>query len=183
VLAVLGVVIVGAFVVLNSSAPNEFSLNGFDFVMSPCDRGQCYETTVYTNVGVHPITFYSDPREVGDVPVDSQAVSAILNLTRSRNSSVTIGFDEGVPGEVGVAAALIARVTGERLYNISTSGAVYGQDVICEMSTATDRVIYLTQTPRDGVFYQDGCVIVSASDVDSLIPVVDAYVMRLLLIL
>lgn len=181
-LVLFAAIIIGAFWLMQPG-PSDFELNGFYFEQVACERGQCYETVVQTNIGVHPITFYSDPREVADIPVDREAVVAILNLTRSRNTSVTIAFDEGVPGEVGVAASLLARVTGERLYNISTSGGVYGEDVVCSQSDRYDRVVYITQTDDNGVFMSNSCIIVTASDVDNLVSVVDAYVMRLLLIL
>ncbi|MFT4250215.1 MAG: hypothetical protein ACMXYD_02530 [Candidatus Woesearchaeota archaeon] len=184
-LGVLGVGLFAFFLLTASPASSSFELNGFTFEQAACPsvEGRCWQTTVVSNVGVHPITFYSDPREVDWIPVSREAVLAVLNLTYSSQNSLTIAFDEGVPGEVGVAASLLARVTGERLYNIPTRGAVYGEGTHCSLSTSRDRVVYLTQGERDAVFVRDGCVIVSARSTSSLISVVDAYVMHLLLIL
>lgn len=177
---------VGLYLFLSTtSTPDSFELNGFSFeeVRCPASESTCWQTIVVTNVAQHPIIFYSDPREVQDIPIDQEAVDVILNLTTSRNSSVTIAFDEGVPGEVGVAATLIARVTGERLYQIDTSGGVYGQDISCAQSQGLNRVIYLMQSDQEGAFVEDGCIIVTAPDSQRLRDVVDAYTMHLLLIL
>lgn len=156
--------------------------NGFIFEEVSCPRGTCWQTNVVSNIGVHPITFYYNPEQLQDVPVDPAAVERVLNLTRTRNASVTFVFDEGVPGEVGLAAVQMARITGDRFYQIPTSGAVHGT-VTCKDASAVRTVIYLVQAPVAGVALQDDCVHVTAPDADELLRVADAYAMSLLRIL
>lgn len=167
-----------------SAAPTTYEYNGFTFTETQCaqDR-ECWSALVNLNIGAREVPFFYRPDQVEDVPVDPSAVERILSLTRSRNSSVTIVFDEGASGEVGVAASNLARVTGERVYNISTSGSVYGQPVTCEHASALHAVVYLTHGDLDGVTTRGGCVLIVADDPEELLRVTEAYRLHLLRIM
>lgn len=165
------------------SGAESYTYNGFEFRQVPCEIGQCWETTVVSNIGEHPILFMHGPQEVQDIPVDPLAVERVLNLTRYQNTSAVIAFDQGVPGEVGIAATNIARITGERFYRIPTTGAVYGQTVTCDDATPMNTVVYLTQASETGVVLSDDCVLVIAENTTEIVRVADAYTLHLLQIM
>lgn len=178
------------FVLVSSlSAPSveEYEYNGF--VFRSADAGSCgtqrdcWRTQVQLNIGVRNVEFYYGPREVEDVFVDPAAVERVLNLTYpGRNGSVVITFDEDFSG-VGIAAPNLAGVTGERVYNIPTTSSVYGQPVSCADASAQLVVVRFINESFSGVAYEDGCVLISASSVDELLRVTDAYRLHLLRIL
>ena len=183
-LAILGV---GAALLLGVqllSTPEVYEHNGFTFTETQCaqDR-ECWSTLVNLNIGAREIPFYYRPDQVQDVPVDPSAVVRVLNLTTRPDTSLTIAFDEGVPGEVGVAASNLARVTGERVYNISTSGGVYGRDVTCADANATHAVVYIRDGDLNGVTARDGCVFVVADEPEEVLRVTEAFRLHLLRIL
>lgn len=187
VVAVIGVVLFSAYTILSSEElfTGEHEYNGFVFSEAQCSSERsCWSTTVELNIGAREVLFYYGPWEVEDVSVDPAAVERVLNLTYAdMNGSVVIVFDAGSPGEVGVAASNLARITGERFYNIPTSGSEYANPVSCEDSSEQRVVIYLVDGPFEGVRLVDDCVLVSASNPEDLFRVVDAYRLRLMQII
>lgn len=180
-IAVIAAVAIAAALVLERQSSYEH--NGFVFEKTRCSDETCWQTQVVTNIGVHPIVFHYGPRDVEDVAVSPTAVARVLNMTTTKNSSIVIAFDEGVPGEVGVAAAQIARITGDRFYQVPTSGSVYGAPTTCADASATRTIIYLRQGPMNAVVLDDGCVHVIAEDAEHVLLVADAFGLHLLRIM
>ena len=175
-------IIYAVFYVLRTEDVYEY--NGFTFAKTDCGTTrECWQTQVNTNVGVRSLYFYNGPRDVESIPVDQSAVNFVLNLGGYNNSQIVIVFDEQTPGEVGVAATNIARITGERIYNITTSGSVYGQPTTCEHANQVTAVIYLTQGPHRQVTFEQGCIMITAPDAEGVLEVADAYSLHLLTIL
>ncbi len=177
------VIILGVYWYTSQVTVEEYTHNGFVFTQIPCEVGECWQTTVISNVGEHPVLFFHGPRELEDITIDPAAVDRVLNLTRIANTSLRIGFDEGVPGEVAIAASNIARVTGDRFYRIPTRGGVYGVDFTCSSATLTRPVLYLTQDEQTGVYLQDNCIYAVAPTTAELVRVSDAYTLHLLQIM
>lgn len=177
------VIILGVYWYTSQFTVEEYTYNGFVFTKIPCEVGECWQTTVVSNVGEHPVLFFNGPREVEDIQIDPLAVERVLNLTRIANSSLRIGFDEGVPGEVAIAASNIARVTGDRFYRIPTRGGVYGVDFTCSSATQPRPILYLTQDQETGAFLQGNCIFVVAPTTAELVRVSDAYTLHLLQIM
>lgn len=176
-------ILLGVWNLTTIDRTESYTYNGFLFEQVPCEVGMCWETVVVSNVGEHPVLFMNGPQEVEDVTIDPSAVERVLNLTHTRNSSVTIAFDEGVPGEVGIAAANIARITGERFYRIPTTGGIYNQDITCSAATPARSVIYLTQLEATGAFLEEDCILVTAPNTQELVLASDALTLHLLQIM
>jgi hypothetical protein len=184
VLGVLVLIIAFIAVLLWATQRSEsFEHNGFLFERAHCPTGEfdCWQTTVVLNVGVRPILFYYNPLQVEDILVSSTAVERVLAQVPRPNASgeIIITWDDGVPGEVAVAATSIARITGERVYRIPTRGVVYGE-VTCGHARPDRVVMYLMQAERSAVTVRDGCVLVGATSPSELIRVADAFAFALL---
>ena len=171
----------------SSSVGEEYEYNGFLFRFAEAGscgtQRDCWRTQVQLNIGVRNVEFYYGPREVEDVFVDPVAVQRVLNLTFADvNGSLVITFDEE-SSEIAAAAVNLASITGERVYNIPTSGSVYGSPVTCADATPERVVVYFVNESFSGVLYEEGCVLISASSRDELLRVTDAYRLHLLRIL
>ena len=182
---VVGLLLLGVYSLFSvgESSASEYTYNGFTFVEQQCSEARtCWVSVIQLNIGAVEVPFYYGPRDVEDVPVDPSAVSRVLDLTYADvNGSITLVFDAGAPGELGVAASNLARVTGERLYNIPTSGSEYNNPVSCADSSDEHVVIYFTDAGFDGVSVDEGgCVILSATSPEELLRVSDAYRLHLL---
>ncbi len=172
------------FLSVYTAEPEEYTINTFTFTPVPCPgQDTCWKTNVVSNIGVHPITFYTSPTDAKKYFVQQKAVDTVLNMRSVKGGNIIIAIDEGVPGEVGVAGAQIARVTGEQLYKIPTKSALYIKDVTCEQATPQTTIVYLTQGPAQVVVQKPGCVVVSAPTTTELLSISEAYTMWLLGIL
>ncbi len=175
--------IIGIFFLVSFFSPTQEPLeyNGFLFENVQCGQRSCYATTVFTNVGVHPIAFYHSPWDVLDVPISYTAVQSILQLRGVSDAELVIAFDDGESlGKVGVALLQITRITGNQLYNIRTRAAVYGEDIYCSDSVGNRVVAYLFVGERDEIRMDNGCILLSAASEDSLMRVSDTLGLHLL---
>lgn len=184
---VAGIVLIGLAVL---TAPflissSSFELNGFTFEESQCAKDRtCWDTVVVTNVARHPVTFYTDPREV-DVDVDPAAIDRAIATTQNPDGRFIMAFEEaiegeGVPGEVGIAILQVSRITGERLFDVPTQAMVYGRDVVCSSSNENVTVVYFTQGPQDAILLDErGCIVLEARTKESIITVGEAFTMYL----
>lgn len=177
------VIILGVYWYTSQVTTEQYVYNGFVFTQIPCEVGECWQTTVISNVGEHPVLFFYGPQELEDITIEPEAIERVLNLTRMANSSLRIGFDQGVPGEIAIAATNIARVTGERFYRIPTTGGVYGEDFTCSSASRARPILYLTQDAQTGAYLQDDCVYLTATNTSEAVRVSDAYTLHLLQIM
>lgn len=188
ILVVLAV-LVGAYTLLSASLASveTYTYNGFTFTEDDCGENRtCWTTVVRLNVGNREVTFFYGPREVEDILVEPLAVESVLDLTRiPQDRSVEIVFSENATGTIGVAASNLARVTGDRVYQIPTSGSVYGQPVTCADANSQHVVIrFIENATLNGVSSRgDGCVIISGQNRDGVLKATDAYRLHLLQIL
>ncbi len=186
VVALVGVAIFASYSLLSNAElfTDSYEYNGFVFTESDACGAErdCWVTNVQLNVGARQVPFYYGPREAEDVLVEPEAVDRVLSLTYPDvNGTVVILFDEGASGSYGVAASNLARVTGERVYNLPTMGDVYGESFSCDYPRGDDVLIRVTNGPS-GVRLEGSCVVVSGSE-EEILRVMDAYRLSLLRIL
>lgn len=176
--AILGIILAG--IIMFSQTEDSYEYNGFVFVEEPCpdQDNQCWTTQVQLNIGLRQVTVFNGPREVEDILVDERAIQFVRSLSRN-DTEIILAINEDDPGRVGVVATNIARVTGEKLFGIPTRGAVFGSEVVCEMATQNRAIIHITEGP-EGVYVQNGCIVISAEDPERLVVVGDAFVLHLL---
>ena len=179
----LPAIILGIYWVAQQTTTDIQEYNGFFFEHVPCEVGDCWETVVVSNVGEHSILFLHHPSEVEDILIERPAVERVLNLTRIADSGLWISFEDGVPGEVGQAAANIARITGDRFYRIPTQAALYGRDVTCASGTDIRPVLFLTQEQTNRVYLNNNCIVVAAESAQEIMRVADAFSFHLLQIM
>lgn len=164
--------------------------NGFDFVEQ--DDGLWY-TMVQKGVQPYWIPFYYHPKDLEDIPVDSNIKGKFFEM-RDNNGTIFITLDpDAGDNNVVIAGVEISRITGSRydLLNVPTrsafikppsSGSAETETpiVTCADSNNKTLVVWLTLSHSNIAYSYDYCVRLEAKDYKEMIKVADRTMYQLL---
>jgi hypothetical protein len=157
------------FFYTDGSTTQSVTENGYRFTITQQNGNPIWQTTV----NKEPAYFYRLPSEVANIPVDAGAKSLIQS-----GSSVIVAVDSSLLSDQDIAVLFgqLANIPGDlgagQTQNISQFNLPI---VTCEYSTSTYPVAEVTYGDITQISSENGCVKITAPDLQSLFEVMEKF--------
>lgn len=145
-------------------------------------KDKFWTTDIERNGLLNTVPFYYHPRELENIPSETNLSAKIFSAAAMENASIIITLDPDLNSTAVQAAVQISRITGERydIFNIPTHSAItnppkeYQGNATFPIKTCKDAsdntvVIWLRKGEINGIISEGNCIIIQGTDESGLL--------------